>query len=122
MNAVGGATGSKWEKYLEIRYQICDIEASLAEEWFSTELMTKLRSEIIRDTITGKRKKIATGITSQIIWYLKKGSLNCRNLADLVNFIRQNPEDFDEWHSSETSQLFSPPVFRNSKKSSGYFF
>ncbi len=31
-DAVGGATGSRWEKYLELRSQVIDLEASLAEE------------------------------------------------------------------------------------------
>ena len=43
VDAVGGATGSKWEKYLELRPQVIDLEASLAEEWFSPELMSALR-------------------------------------------------------------------------------
>ena len=32
-------TGSKWERYLALRPTILDIEASLAEEFFSPELM-----------------------------------------------------------------------------------
>ena len=33
-----------------------------------------------------------------------------------------NPESFSEWHLSETAKLFGPPVFRNEKKATGYFF
>lgn len=39
VDAVGGATGSKWDRYLELRPQVIDLEASLAEEWLSPELM-----------------------------------------------------------------------------------
>ena len=122
VDAVGGATGSKWEKYLELRSQIIDLEASLAEEWFSPELMSALRSENLRGDLTGKRSEIVKQIKAQVVGYLRSGSFNSRRLADIVNYIRLNPESFSEWHKSETAKLFAPPVFRNEKKASGYFF
>lgn len=42
--ATGPVQGSKWERYLELRSQVIDLEASLAEEWLSPELMSALRS------------------------------------------------------------------------------
>ncbi|MCM1142595.1 MAG: hypothetical protein NC453_28830 [Muribaculum sp.] len=122
VDAVGGATGSKWEKYIELRSQIIDLEASLAEEWFSPELMSALRSEYLRSNLTEKRKLVVRQIQAQIVGYLRGGSFNSRRLADIVNVIRQHPEKFPEWHESATAALFAPPVFRNDKKSSGYFF
>ena len=41
-------TGSKWERYLALRPMILDIEASLAEEFFSPELMVRLRNEVLQ--------------------------------------------------------------------------
>ena len=121
-DAVGGATGSRWEKYLELRSQIIDLEASLAEEWFSPELMSALRSENMRGDLTEKRSEIVKQVKAQVVGYLRSGSFNSRRLADIVNYIRLNPESFSEWHKSETAKLFAPPVFRNEKKASGYFF
>lgn len=121
-DAVGGATGSRWEKYLELRSQIIDLEASLAEEWFSPELMSALRSENLRGDLTGKRSEIVKQVKAQVVGYLRSGSFNSRRLADIVNYIRLNPESFEEWHKSETAKLFAPLVFRNEKKASGYFF
>ena len=121
-DAVGGATGSRWEKYLELRSQVIDLEASLAEEWFSPELMSALRSENLRGDLTGKRSEIVRQVKAQVVGYLRSGSFNSRRLADIVNYIRLNPEFFSEWHQSETAKLFAPPVFRNEKKASGYFF
>lgn len=121
-DAVGGATGSRWEKYLELRSQVIDLEASLAEEWFSPELMSALRSENLRGNLTGKRSEIVKQVKAQVVGYLRSGSFNSRRLADIVNYIRLNPESFSEWHKSETAKLFAPPVFRNEKKASGYFF
>lgn len=122
VDAVGGATGSKWDRYLELRPQVIDLEASLAEEWFSPELMSALRSETLRGDLTEKRSDIVRQVKAQVVGYLRSGSFNLRRLADIVNFIRLNAESFEEWHKSETAKLFAPPVFRNERKASGYFF
>lgn len=122
VDAVGGATGSKWDRYLELRPQVIDLEASLAEEWLSPELMAALRSETLRGDLTQQRSEIVRQVKAQIVGYLRSGSFNSRRLADIVNYIRLNPEFFSEWHKSETAKLFAPPVFRNEKKASGYFF
>ena len=122
VDAVGGAAGTKWEKYLELRSQVIDLEASLAEEWFSPELMSALRSENLRGDLTEMRSEIVRQVKAQVVGYLRSGSFNSRRLADIVNYIRLNPEFFSEWHQSETAKLFAPPVFRNEKKASGYFF
>lgn len=122
VDSVGGATGSKWEKYLELRPQVIDLEASLAEEWLSPELLSALRSENLRGDLTEKRCVIVRQVKAQVVGYLRSGSFNSRRLADIVNYIRLNPEFFIEWHQSETAKLFAPPVFRNKKKASGYFF
>lgn len=121
-DAVGGASGSRWGKYLELRSQVIDLEASLAEEWFSPELMSALRSENLRGDLTEKRNEIVKQVKAQVVGYLRSGSFISRRLADIVNYIRLNPESFSEWHKSETAKLFAPPVFRNEKKASGYFF
>ena len=122
IDAVEGAADYRWEKYLELRSQVIDLEASLAEEWFSSELMSALRSENLRSDLTQKGSEVVRQVKAQVVGYLRSGSFNSRRLADIVNYIRQNPESFSEWHQSETAKLFAPPVFRNEKKASGYFF
>lgn len=117
----GNAT-TKWERYLELRPQVVDLEASLAEEWFSPELMSALRAENLRSDLTIERKLIASQIKAQLVGYLKGGSFNSRRLADIVNYIRQRESDFPEWHGSATAQLFNPPIFKNKNNSHGYFF
>jgi len=119
---VGESTGSKWEKFLELRPQVIDLEASLAEEWFSPELMSALRYENLSGDLTEKRSEIVRQVKAQVVSYLRSGSFNSRRLADIVNYVRLNPEFFSEWHQSETAKLFAPPIFRNEKKASGYFF
>lgn len=122
IEATAPIQGSKWERYLELRSQVVDLEASLAEEWFSPELMSALRSENLRGVLTQKRCEIVRQIKAQVVGYLRSGSFNSRRLADIVNYIRLNESDFNEWHGSKTAELFAPPVFRNRKEARGYFF
>lgn len=117
-----GETERIWEKYVQLRQQIVDLEASLAEEWFSPELMAALRVENLRSSLNSQRAAVVKQIKAQIIGYLRCGSFNSRRLADIVNYIRQFPNFFPEWFGSDVADLFSPPVFRNNKNSSGYFF
>lgn len=122
VDAVGEVTGSKWEKYLELRPKVIDLEASLAEEWLSPVLLSALRSENLRRDLTPKRREVVRQVKAQIVGYLTAGTFSTRRLADIVNYIRQDEDEFPDWHHSATAELFSPPVFRNKKKSTGYFF
>ena len=122
IEATGSIQGSKWERYLELRSQVIDLESSLAEEWLSPELMSALRSENLRSDLTEKRKEIVRQVKAQVVGYLRSGSFNSRRLADIVNIIRQDESAFKEWHGSDVAKLFAPPAFRNKKNSAGYFF
>lgn len=113
---------TKWERWLELRPKVIDLEASLADEWFSPELMSVLRDRNLRGTLPDTDKRFVAEIQAQIVGYLTVGSFSTRRLGDIVNFIRRNPAAFPEWHNSATAELFSPPVFKNKKNASGYFF
>ena len=115
-------TGSKWERYLARRPMILDIEASLAEEFFSPELMVRLRNEVLRKTHTADIARVINAIRGQVVDLLNGGSIRMRDMIDVVNHIRCYPDLFPEWHASETAKLFAPPIFKNKKESRGYFF
>lgn len=119
---VSNSQSPKWERWLELRPKVIDLEASLAEEWLSPELMSVLRDRNLRSTLPDTDKRFVSEIQAQIVGYLVNGSFNSRRLADIVNFIRKNPAAFPEWHNSATAELFSPPTFKNKKNASGYFF
>lgn len=122
IDALGHSEGSKWERYAGIRLQLIDLEATLAEEYVSAPLMDALRSELLRGTITPLRRKVVERLTAQLVHHINVGAFNARQMADIVNLLRHNPEIFPEWHSSPTAQLYAPPKFVNQKKASGYFF
>ena len=122
VDTLANVQGSKWDKYLELRSQILDLEASLAEEWFSPELMDVLRRRNLARTLADTDRRAVADIQAHILGYLRTGTFNTRRLADTLTYIRRHPEHFPEWHNSATAQLFSPPIFQNKKKSPGYFF
>lgn len=122
VDAVGKCDGPKWERYLELRPQIVDLEASLAEEWFSPELISAFRSDIHNCSLKHKRRLVIDQIKAQVVGYLRDGSFSTRRLADIVNVIRADEKTFPEWHGSAVAEQFSPSVFRNEKRSTGYFF
>lgn len=47
---------------------------------------------------------------------LKKQELHVQQYYDVVNIIREHPDDFPAWHSSPVAELYTPPVFKNQKK------
>jgi len=122
VEAIGSTSSTKWERYIELRQTVIDLEASLAKEWLSPELLSALRAKNIRSSLNNKRSTLVSQVKAQIICYLRESSFNSRRLADIVNYIRQSPNDFPEWHQSPTASLFAPPIFRNQKQSGGYFF
>ena len=115
-------TKSSWEAYLKLNPQIEELEDSLADEWFSPELMMNLRKEMLSGEIEGVRKSVAIKIQNQVISYFEKGDFKTRRLQEILNIIRYDNKNFPEWINSETALAFYPPKFKNKKDSPGYFF
>ena len=117
-----GVTKHRWEKYLELRSKVLDIEDSLAEEYFSHELMAVLRQQALATSANESYAWIVARMKPQIVDFIHDKPINQRKMIDIVNFIRNNPEEFPEWHNSGTAKLFSPPKFENKKENKGYWF
>ena len=111
-----------WQLFLKLRLSAIAIEFSLGEEFFSAEQLEAWRDRSLRRTMTDADKVVVHRIRHQVVECLNDKPVNARRMADLVNYIRQRPEDFPEWHRSATAKLFTPPIFRNTKNSPGYFF
>jgi hypothetical protein len=122
VTAAGSYSGSAWDRYLELRPKVIDIEESLAEDFFSPELMTVLRQRVLAHNLRTVDETVVSAIRAQIIAVIRGENINMRKMIYIVNFIRDNADSFPEWHSSDTAKLFSPPIFRNKKESPGYFF
>ena len=113
-----------WEKFQELRPAIAVAEDRLASEYISHELIQRLRDETlgIISPLSTIDSRLCTALRGHVVDLVLSKPLRETALRDIVDYIRRHPDTFPEWHSSNTARLFTPPIFRNSKKSSGYFF
>ena len=123
------ATESRWKQYLSIREKAIVIEEFIATQYLSSELMDVLRSE-------EQTRQYRSMAHQKICRILKAVEIRCLQstdptawmhfehgaLSDLVNTIRNSPEDFPEWHTSSTAELYNPPIFENKKEAKGFWF
>ena len=129
----------RWKLYLTLREKAIGIEQFFAAQYLSVELMDVLRSEIQ----SGQYRSL---LHQRICRTLQAVEIRCLNstdptalihfappageafaeehcaLFDIVNTIQSNPEEFPEWHSSATAELYAPPIYENKKESKGFWF
>ena len=118
--ASGAAT---WERYEELHPAIAAAEDRLAAEYIPPELMQRLRDEALGlSQLSTLDARLCEALRSHIADLINDRPLRDTALRDIVDYIRRHPDTFPEWHRSDTARLFSPPVFRNSKESPGYWF
>ena len=111
----------KWPQYVALRYELIDIEHSLAEEYFSEELMSDLRAKAHVNNLSDAYAHILPIIRAQELAVLQKLPIQHRQMTDVVNFIRKHPDEFPLWHASDTAKLYDPPVFQNKKIDTAYW-
>lgn len=118
--ASGAAT---WERYEELHPAIAAAENSLAAEYISPDLMQRLRDEALGlSQLSTLDARLCEALRAHVADIIQDRPLRDTVLSDIVDYIRRHPDTFPEWHRSDTARLFSPPVFRNSKQSPGYWF
>jgi hypothetical protein len=118
--ASGAAT---WERYEELHPAIAAAEDRLAAEYISHELMQRLRDETLGlSPLSSIDARLCEALKGHVADIIQDRPLRDIALRDIVDYIRRHPDTFPEWHRSDTARLFSPPVFRNSKQSPGYWF
>lgn len=114
---------SLWERYEELHPAIAAAEDRLAAEYISPELMQRLRDEALGlSQLSTLDSRLCETLRIHVADIIQDRPLRDTALRDIVDYIRLRPDTFPEWHRSATARLFSPPVFRNSKKSPGYWF
>ena len=123
------ASGGRWEQYLSLREKAIGIEQFFAAQYLSVELMDVLRSEVQ----SGQYRSM---LHQRICRTLQAVEIRCLQstdptawmhfehnaLFDIVNTIKDNPEEFPEWHSSKVAELYNPTIFENKKESKGFWF
>lgn len=112
-----------WQEYQAVVPQLRNIEHVLAETYFSEAQMQVFRQECLvwNPSLSPIVRSVINTIRQLILMVLKKQELHVQQFYDVVNIIREHPDDFPAWHSSPVAELYTPPVFKNQKKSSAYW-
>ena len=119
----------RWEQYLTVRETLQVMEDFFARQYLSKPLLQEFRGEVQ----TGAYRSPLHIHACNIIRAIEVRCLRTPDptsamhfehyyLADIVNTIRNNPDDFAIWHTSETAKLYEPAIFENKKCDKGYWF
>lgn len=116
--------GQQWDLFLQMRERAITIEDAIAEKWISYDVMTQLRTEMLAISNPNNEVfQVARKVRACVYNELRGNSRNHWDLDRIVNYIRIHPDLFPAWEGSDTAKLYNnPPVFKNKKNSSGYFF
>ena len=123
-----GYTEHLFDHYQQLQPKVLLIQQRLANEFFSPELIAALLEDVRSRKYTYQsayytlRRNVIDTIRSLILEELNGHPVHPQAYYDLVNTIRNNPTVFPEWQSTATATLFEPNVFKNKKKSAGYWF
>ena len=112
-----------WEEYQLLHERLVKIENVLAETYFSQEQMTVFRQHVMNQMRECNPLEEHVIRSLQSLELLLVSDMQChpQSFYDLVNIIREHEEIFPVWHASSTAQLYTPAVFRNKKRSGGYW-
>lgn len=119
---------NKWDHFIRLREQLLVVEHLVEEQFLSKELMDVFRHEVLSGAISASHCAVITSLQSVEIVMLKSliststCSIEHYMLSNIVDVLRKDPLNFPEWHASSLKQLYSPPLFENKKKDTGYWF
>ena len=117
-----------WLRYQDTRAKLLAIEHRLETEYFSPELMDKLRTANALNkwnmTLdTAQYKRMSQRISAIEFSILRIGEYPIPSIIDIVNSIRLAKGNvFAEWKNSDTAKLFEDHGYKNKKQAGGYFF
>ena len=111
-------------KYRQLRANIHFIEQDLEDRYFSSEQMAVFRNEVARCNVLDTHRSVINLIESYIIHRLNSGHAPCGEapLRKAVDIIRNDKDNFTQWHASDMPNVWNPTVFQNKKQNAGYWF
>ncbi len=113
-----------WEKFISILPVVSSLELQIAERGISFDLLRDLRTDHYGADVMNYYIHVTHFIKRAIRSYFESPMyiIDTEFMRSAVELIRKNPDAFPQWHKSATARLFDPPVFKNKKKSGGFFF
>ena len=119
----------RWEQYLTVRETLITMEEFFARQYLSKPLLQVFRDEVQTEAYRSPLHIHTANILRAVEVRCLRTPDPCSAmhfehyyLTDLVNTIRNNPDDFAIWHTSETAKLYEPAIFENKKCDKGYWF
>ena len=130
--------GGRWDQYLTVREQLIPIE-EFRDESQSGNYHTSQHKYLCNLLRAVEVRCLKTTDPASAMYF------EHTTLVDIVNTIRNNPEDFaeileqrvqssllelpsrdeilcNEWHTYETAKLYEPAIFENKKEDKGFWF
>lgn len=120
--ALMGETAHQWEQYQLLQPRVILIEHELADKFISQPLYDRLRFNFLHNCYSLPEIDIINRLRAVELALLKGEPLNMPVLTSLVNFIRNNPDDFPEWQESDTARRYEQTSFQNKKNAAGYWW
>lgn len=117
-----------WQRFMEAREKSAPIEAEFEELYFGAELMKRLRRVLALPHLDSPLALIvASQLRASLLRRIYPVQGACTHgdddLVRLVNFVRSRAAEFPEWKRSPVARLYDEPaVFKNKKKSQGFWF
>lgn len=119
---LAGRTSDVWRNYQTLRQQIISIEDELAERYISQAIYTRLRQHVLEDGVKPEELPLVRLLKQTELELVAGKQLNVPRLISLVQRIREDEQNFPEWKTSPTAELFSRQSFQNEKHSGGYWW
>lgn len=97
-------------------------EDRIAEKYISPELMSHLRRANLAHSGSCEEYHVISRVRDAVRLTVQSDARSGQFLIDVVNYIRERPENFPLWHSSRTALQFQDYTFKNSRNSGGFYF
>lgn len=112
----------RFDRYIALRRRAIEVEQEIADNYISVELLDGLRRRLAVRKLYAEDSRVLVTVQESVLMRLAGSCFSDRRLRRLVDFIRDNPERFPEWETSEAAELFLDHGFKNKKDAPGYFF
>ena len=122
LSRLAGRTSDVWHHYKTLRQQVILIEDELAEKYISEDVYARLRQHVQSGEVSAVERPIVEALRAIELELLAGKPLNYPRVISLVQTIREKPNDFPEWQTSQTAMYFCRPSFQNKEVSGGYWW
>lgn len=117
-----GSSDLSFGQAMEMRTMAAHTENRFARTYISYGLLSRLRHQALAGNLDNAAQFVVRRIKEAVSVSLRSGGAKGETLIDVVDFIRNRPDEFPEWHTSPLARVFSDQSFKNDPGSGGFFF